>query len=245
MLETINVLDTNSLSQNKSTNLVLLPALNEEDGIGLTINELKECFNTQNQPHFLVVDGNSKDQTAEIAKNLGAEVITQTGKGKGNALYCALEHLNHDPLEYVILLDADHTYPPQYIPDMIKLLEENPNVGMVCGNRYNSKLPCATGGYAFYIGNKIITFLHSKINGVNLNDPLTGLRVIRWSALKDWQPQSKSFDIEVELNNHIQQKRLGIKEIDIEYRQRLGTKKLKVRHGLVIVKRIFGEALNF
>ena len=77
---------TNLLYKNKSaTNLVLLPTLNEEDGIGPTINELKECFNTQNQPHFLVVDGNSKDQTVEIAKRPRLEVITQTGKGKGNA----------------------------------------------------------------------------------------------------------------------------------------------------------------
>ncbi len=128
---------------------------------------------------------------------------------------------------------------------MIKFLEENSNVGMVCGNRYNSKLSCATGGYALYLGNKIITFFHSKINGVNLTDPLTGLRVIRWSALKDWQPKSKSFDIEVELNDSIEQKKLEIKEIDIEYRQRLGIKKLKVRHGLVIIKRIFKEALSF
>jgi dolichol-phosphate hexosyltransferase len=225
-------------------NVVLLPTLNEEEGIGITILELKECFNKTDEPHFLVVDGNSRDKTVEVARELGAEVVSQTGKGKGNAIEYAINHLNHSNFDYVILTDADHTYPPQYIPEMIKVLDDNPEVGMVCGNRYNLNLPCATGGYAFSMGNKIITFLHRIFNDVKLHDPLTGLRVIRWSVLKDWKPKAKGFDIEVELNNYIK-KRFDIQEIDIAYRERLGTKKLKVRDGILIVKRIFKEALIF
>jgi glycosyltransferase involved in cell wall biosynthesis len=231
--------------KNEQSNLVLLPALNEEEGIGVTISEIKECFNgLQRQPYFLVVDGNSKDKTAEVARSLGAEVVTQKGKGKGNAIDCALNYLNHTDIGYVILTDADHTYPPQYISEMIKVLDEDPKVGMVCGNRYNPQLPCATGGYAFSMGNKILAFLHNIMNDVKLNDPLTGLRVIRWSVLRDWKPKSKGFDIEVELNSYVK-KQCDIKEIDIQYRERLGTKKLKVRHGLLIFGRIFKEALTF
>lgn len=224
--------------------LVLLPALNEEEGIGVTISELKECLNGLHQAYFLVVDGNSKDRTVEVAKSLGAEVVAQTGKGKGNAIECALNYVNHDNIRYIILSDADHTYPAQYVPEMIELLDDDPRIGMVCGNRFNSNLPCVTGGYMFFLGNKLLSFFHSLLNGVNLNDPLTGLRVIRWSALKDWKPRSKSFDIEVELNHYIEQQKFLIKEIDIPYRERLGTKKLKIRHGLIIMDRIFKEALG-
>jgi dolichol-phosphate hexosyltransferase len=228
-----------------SDNLILLPTLNEEQGIGVTISEIKECFNDSSQPHFLVVDGNSTDKTVEVARNLGAEVLTQTGKGKGNAILCALNALNksNNKIEYVILLDADHTYPPQYIPEMIEILRQNPRVGMVCGNRYNLNLPRETGGLAFSIGNKLIAFVHSAINGVNLQDPLTGLRVIRWSILKDWKPQSDGFDIEVELNNYLI-RRCEIKEIDISYRERLGEKKLKVRDGFSIFQRMVKEAMT-
>lgn len=225
--------------------LVLLPALNEEEGIGVTISELKECLSASQEAYYLVVDGNSKDRTAEVARNLGAEVVTQTGKGKGDAIECALNHVNNQNIQYVILTDADHTYPAQYIPEMIQLLKDDPKVGMVCGNRFNSNLPCVSGGYMFYLGNKILATLHSLLNGVDLKDPLTGLRVIRWSALKDWKPRSKSFDIEVELNHYIGQRKYLIKEIDIPYRERLGAKKLKVRHGFVILERIFKEAFDF
>lgn len=228
-----------------SPSLVLLPALNEEEGIGVTINELRECLDgSQQDAHFLVVDGNSKDGTAEVARKLGAEVVTQTGKGKGDAIECALTHVKDD-LQYVIMTDADHTYPADYIPQMIEVLEHDPKVGMVCGNRFNSSLPCVSGGYSFYLGNKMLSSLHSLLNGVNLHDPLTGLRVIRWSALKDWKPKSKGFDIEVELNHYIKQKNYQIREIDISYRERLGVKKLKVRHGLVIFSRILGEAFDY
>lgn len=229
----------------EAPSLVLLPALNEEEGIGVTISEIKECLNGSQDAHYLVVDGNSIDRTAEVARELGAEVIKQTGKGKGNAIECAINHIKSPNMRYVILTDADHTYPAQYIPEMIKLLEDDPKIGMVCGNRFNSSLPCISGGYTFYLGNKILASLHHMLNGVNLHDPLTGLRVIRWSALKDWKPKSRSFDIEVELNHYIGQQNYLIREIDIPYRERLGTKKLKVRHGFVILERIFKEALAY
>ena len=62
---------------------VLIAALNEEEGIGLTISELcKTLKNTQ----ILVVDGRSTDRTVEVAKNLGAQIILQDGLGKGDAL---------------------------------------------------------------------------------------------------------------------------------------------------------------
>ena len=71
-----------------------------------------------------------------------------------------------------------------------------------------------------------------------MNDPLTGLRVIRYDLLKDWKPNSMGFDIEVELNCHIKRMGYDIVEMPIKYRLRLGKKKLGFRHGLEILKRI-------
>ena len=42
-------------------------------------------------------------------------------------------------MKYVTLIDADYTYPPKYLASMIKILEENPKIGMVCGNRLNNQ----------------------------------------------------------------------------------------------------------
>jgi dolichol-phosphate mannosyltransferase len=220
--------------------LAIIAALNEEEGIGLTVTELRQYLE---KPWVLVVDGKSRDRTVEVAKSLDADVICQEGKGKGDAIACAIEQVNVDA-DYVVLTDADYTYPAEYIPRMIRMLEENPRVGMVCGNRFNSHFHLEAMGDMFYFGNRLLAFTHNMLNGVNLRDPLTGLRVVRWSILRGWKPKSKGFDIEVELNHHVERRGYDILEIAIPYRPRLGEKKLKLRHGAAILRRMMLESLR-
>jgi len=218
---------------------LIIAALNEEQGIGLTIAEMKD---TLGDIPTLVVDGKSVDRTVELSQNMGATVITQNGKGKGDALAKALENL--DPkVKYTILTDADYTYPAEYVPDMIKVLDENPHVGMVCGNRFNGNVDKKALYRIFHIGNKLLSGAHRALNGVTLEDPLTGLRVIRTEILLEWHIRSKGFDIEIELNNFVQKQGYSSREILINYRVRLGEKKLKARDGFTILNRIFKDIL--
>ncbi|MGD0451422.1 MAG: glycosyltransferase family 2 protein [Candidatus Bathyarchaeia archaeon] len=213
---------------------LIIAALNEAPGIGLTIAEMKD---TLGEIPVLVVDGKSNDRTVEIAKNLGAKVFYQDGTGKGDALTKALEHTDPNA-NYIILTDADYTYPAQYVPAMIKILDENPLVGMVCGNRLDGKVDKDALHSVFHIGNKLLALAHKILNGVPLEDPLTGLRVIRSEILRGLRLQSKGFDIEVELNHRVERRGFKIREIPINYRARLGEKKLKISHGFTILKRI-------
>jgi dolichol-phosphate mannosyltransferase len=216
---------------------LIIAALNEEEGIGLTITEMKD---TLGNISTLVVDGKSTDKTAELAKTLGAQVIIQDGEGKGDALAKAIQHIEPNA-NYIILTDADYTYPAEYVPDMIKILDENPQVGMVCGNRFNGHVDKKALYRIFSAGNKMLAFSHQMLNGVELKDPLTGLRVIRAEVLRNWKVKSKGFDIEVELNNLVLKKGYSIQETLIDYRVRMGEKKLKARHGFSILKRIVKE----
>jgi glycosyltransferase involved in cell wall biosynthesis len=217
---------------------LLVAALNEEPGIGSTLTEFLDVLGT---PNVLVVDGHSRDRTVEIAKNLGAEIAFQDGIGKGNAIAKALEHIDLS-VKYVILTDADYTYPAEYVPEMIEILERYPQVGMVCGNRFSEDIKPKAVRSSFYFGNKLLAFAHNLFNGVSLRDPLTGLRVIRAEIIRDLSVKSQGFDIEVEVNRHVKRKGYTIVEVPIKYRQRLGKKKLKVRHGATILKRILQEA---
>jgi dolichol-phosphate hexosyltransferase len=216
---------------------VIIAALNEEEGIGLTIFELKK---TLKHPRILVVDGRSSDRTVEVAKNMGADVVLQDGLGKGDALAKAIEHSDL-AVDYVVITDADYTYPAEHVPGMIRILERNPDVGMVCGNRFNSNLHLDKMYDVFYFGNRVIAFLHNLLNGVSLVDPLTGLRVVRAEILRNWKVKSKGFDVEVELNHHVEREGFAIVEVPIKYRERLGEKKLGVRHGAEILRRIMLE----
>ncbi len=217
---------------------VFIAALNEEEGIGLTIADLKEHLRN---PQIMVVDGNSFDRTAEVAETMGAEVVFQDGLGKGDAIAKAIK-CSDLASDYVVITDADYTYPAEYIPEMISILDGMPEVGMVCGNRFNGNVDPEALRNMFYFGNQLISYAYNVLNGVHLEDPLTGLRVVRSEILKDWKVKSKGFDIEVELNHQVERKGFGIIEIPIQYRRRIGEKKLKARHGATILKRIILEA---
>jgi glycosyltransferase involved in cell wall biosynthesis len=216
---------------------LIIAALNEAPGIGLTIAEMKD---TLGEVPVLVIDGGSSDRTVEIAKKLGGKVLYQDGLGKGDALAKGIEHVDSNA-DYIILTDADYTYPAEHVPKMIEILKNNPQVGMVCGNRLNKNLDQASLGRTFRLGNKLLRFAHKTLNGIALADPLTGLRVMRAEVLRELNIKSKGFDIEVELNNLVTKRGFTTKEIRINYRTRLGEKKLKAIDGITILKRILRD----
>jgi len=219
---------------------VVVAAYNEEEGIVPTLCELKEVLN---KPNLLVVDGNSSDRTLEFAKDLGAEIVIQRGKGKGSAISQGLDQLKLDTL-YVALTDADYTYPAKHIKEMICVLELSPEVGMVLGDRFSKKYEKESDRNKFYVGNRILGFVQRVFNGIDLNDPYTGLRLIRFDLLKGWKAKSDGFDIEAELNQHVDRLGYKIVELPIKYRKRLGKKKLSFIHGLKILRRIVISKLS-
>lgn len=227
----------------KNNNLdvaVVIPTLNEEEGIGPTLEELTKVLA---DPYYLVVDGQSRDRTVEIAMKLGATVITEEGKGKGRAVAQALQYVKTDT-RYVVFTDADFTYPAEYIPKMIEILDQNKDVGMVCGNRFHERFVFKRSlRDVYYFGNRLISIIQYLFNGIRLRDPLTGLRIVRYNILQEWKPKSKGFDIEAELNHLVKKSGYRLMEVPIVYRRRLGKKKLGTRHGLSIFKRILIQGL--
>ena len=220
---------------------VVVAALNEETGIGPTLEELKRVLEDS---QLVVVDGNSADRTVEIAKEMGANVSLQEGTGKGDAMYQGIRQL-HSSVRYVVFTDADFTYPAEFIPKMVEILDHYPDVGMVIGDRFNGEHNFDKSlTNPFYIGNRMIAAVQHIMNGIKLSDPLSGLRVVRAEVLRDWKPKSKGFDVEAEINFLVERKGFRIAEIPINYRSRLGKKKLGLRHGFGIVKRIVAESFT-
>src|SRR5512138_594507 len=99
------------IEQLNSNISVIIATLNEEEGIGPTIDEMQRVLNN---PYLVVVDGNSVDRTIEIAKNLGADVLLQEGKGKGDAMFQGFRQLS-SKVQYIAFTDADYTYPAEFL----------------------------------------------------------------------------------------------------------------------------------
>lgn len=219
--------------------IVIVPAFREPDGIELTLREIKSQMNGTK---LLAVVRDDGDETLTHASALASDTITQISKGKGRAFAEALTHIknNGGPPANVVLMDADGTYPADRIMAMLKILRENPSIGMVLGNRFAE--PNGNDDTSsinpYFVGNRLLSFAHRVLNGINLQDPLTGMRAIRYSMLDGWEPEAKGFDIEVELNHRVTSAGGSICEIPVTYRHRVGQKKLRVHHGLGILLRM-------
>src|SRR2546425_2042099 len=79
----------------RSEVVVLLPALNEEQSVGRVIDRIPtdRLRSLGYDVAVWVVDGQSVDQTMEVARARGASTFVQTGNGKGNGMRQALNHL--------------------------------------------------------------------------------------------------------------------------------------------------------
>lgn len=87
---------------------VLVPAHNESAGLLPTLSDIKAQLRAGDR--LLVVADNCTDDTVSVAAAAGAEVITRNDQekiGKGYALEWGLQHLNTDPPDIVIIIDAD------------------------------------------------------------------------------------------------------------------------------------------
>ena len=110
---------------------VLIPAYNEAGGIRETLERVQRvCSDLPQESEVIVIDDGSTDETASIAEEAGARVIRHDGnRGYGAALKTGLRHATG---ERIVIIDADLTYPPDRIPDLIEGLEE---ADMVVGAR--------------------------------------------------------------------------------------------------------------
>ncbi|MBE8538830.1 S-layer glycoprotein N-glycosyltransferase AglJ [Geoglobus acetivorans] len=197
---------------------ILIPALNEEE----TIGDVIEGFKRQGFERITVIDGNSTDRTRDIAKEKGAEVIVQSGKGKGQAVREAFEILDDD---VIVMIDADSTYMPE---DVQKLLEpiEKGVADHVVGNRL---LNFEEGAFRRLnlLGNRIINLIFRILYGVNLQDILSGYRAMTKEVYKNVNLEKMGFEVETELTVETIANGFRIMEVPIYYRKRRGKTKLK------------------
>jgi glycosyltransferase involved in cell wall biosynthesis len=110
---------------------VLVPAYNEEAGIGSTLRSLLDS--THDRLQIIVIDDGSTDRTADIAESIGdprVEVVRQPNSGKAAALNAGLAHARYD---IVVMVDADTVFEPDAIERIVQPLA-HPAVGAVSGN---------------------------------------------------------------------------------------------------------------
>lgn len=122
-----------SLTVQKDTVAVLIPAHNEEQDIADTIRSINDMIRTPDE--IIVISDNSTDKTVEIARSMGVTVIETAGNAfkKAGALNAGFRHLVADGTipEFVVTMDADTMFDRSFLANGLHAMGANPRIGVM------------------------------------------------------------------------------------------------------------------
>jgi len=210
---------------------ILIPTLNED----LTIGKIVYEFRTLGYNHILVIDGKSTDNTVKVAREAGATVRTQSGKGKGNAIIEAFEVIEQP---YILMLDGDGTYAPRDAEKMLTPLFLG--FDQVIGDRLVNAEEGAFSRLNLF-GNHMLNLLFKVAHSRDLHDILSGYRAFTHLAIQQMNLKEKGFEIETEISVESVRNGQRVMVVPIKYSSRPGTRtKLSPFHdGIKIVSTIY------
>ena len=205
---------------------IVIPAYNEEGGIGAGIDAVQQALNSSGWKYeIIVVDDGSTDATARLASTHGAEVVRLgANRGYGAALKAGIARAK---FHWVAIIDADGTYPAAALPGMLQRVVSN---DMVVGARIGSQVrdPLARRPVKWLL-RKFAGFLA----GAAIPDLNSGLRVIRKSRVHQFAgilPSGFSFTTTITLAMIC----CGypVAYVPIDYFKRIGRSKIKPFHAV-------------
>lgn len=199
---------------------VVIPAYNEQAAVGSVIEEIMRiCADHDILAEVVVVDDGSTDETGKHALRAGARVLRhRSNRGYGAALKTGIAAARN---QYIVITDADGTYPAHYIPDLVRMLER---ADMVTGARIgaNVKIPLVRRP-AKWVLNRLANYL----TGSRIPDLNSGLRAFRRDMVKQYfplLPDQFSFTTTITLAMHCD--KYAVTYLPIDYRPRKGRSKI-------------------
>jgi glycosyltransferase involved in cell wall biosynthesis len=207
--------------RNKEGVSVIIPAYNEEKAVARVVQETRAALKRARLPHEIwVVDDGSKDQTAAQARRAGAGLVSMgENRGYGASLKAGMRQAKHN---LIAILDADGTYPPGELPELIHLIS---TADMVVGARVkpNAAIPFPRRFPKWLLGLWANYLAERKIPDLN-----SGLRVFKKSIAARYEglfPNGFSFTttltLALECHGYI------VKYHPVSYAKRVGSSKIR------------------
>jgi glycosyltransferase involved in cell wall biosynthesis len=225
---------------------VIIPAFNEEDGIERVITRVlavRDALTRMNVAlEFIIVDDGSRDQTAtRIAKYPQVRLVRHLkNRGYGAAIKTGFRNATG---EFLAFLDADATYPPENLPDLMRAALDQ-NGDMIVASRMSgakSQMPLVRR-----IGNLAYATLLSLIGNTIVHDTTSGMRVIRREKLESLYPLPDGLEFTPAMSTRALHENLEVIEVAVPYSERVGRSKLSVvRDGLRFTNAIVWTALAY
>ncbi len=213
------------MTMNMSTSLparvaVLIPCHNEAAAIAQVVSDFRSAL-----PHaqIYVYDNNSSDDTMARAEQAGAIVRSESHQGKGHVVRRMFADVQAD---CYLLVDGDATYHAASAPDMIRLMQQQ-QLDLVNGRRVSTEAEAYRAGHVF--GNKLFSSLIGHLFGHDIQDVLSGYKVMSRRFVKSFPVRSGGFEVETELAVHAMSLGVALREVDTPYHARPAGSQSKLR----------------
>jgi glycosyltransferase involved in cell wall biosynthesis len=208
---------------------ILIPCYNEEEGIRRVIRAFPKSL-LQSYGYrvvVIVIDNNSKDKTASVARRAGARVIFEGKQGKGNAIRTGMAMIDADT-DYVVMLDGDDTYRPEELMRLVEPLNSN-FCDVVIGSRLGGRIPEGAMKGFNLMGNWVFSHMVRYFYHVNVTDVLTGYFAWKKPVVDELWPLLVSDGFAIEMEMITKMARLGheIYSVPISYNPRAGESSLR------------------
>lgn len=206
-------------SEKAPTVSVVLPTMNEEEGITECIDAIREGLRSLGLRGEVIISDSSTDRTAEIAREMGAIVVEPDKKGYGYAYRHAFEYVRGS---YVAIGDADTTYDFTELPKLLTPVLED-RADLVLGSRFAGEIkPGAMPRLHRYVGNPLLTRFLNVFYATEVTDAHSGFRVISRDALRELDVTADGMEFASEMIMKAAVAGLRIKEVPITYHERRG-----------------------
>ena len=221
---------------------VIIPALNEEKSIQLAINDLPKDIVDE----IIVVDNGSSDNTLLVAEKAGAKVVRENIKGYGAA--CQRGISSAESPDIIVILDADYSDYPDRISLLLDPIVDH-GFDMVLGSRTLGNVEKGSLTLPQVFGNRLATFLIKLVTGFKYTD-MGPFRAIRAQKLNILHMTDKNYGWNVEMQIKAVKQGLKIKEVPVDYRNRIGISKISgtvsgvIKAGFKIIYSVFRYAFN-
>lgn len=203
---------------------VIMPCLNEEEGVGPCVETALAAMAEMGiSGEVVVVDNGSTDRSAEIARSAGARVVEESRRGYGSAYLRGFEEARG---RYLVMGDADRTYPFEDIPKFLAPLIEG-RADLVMGDRLGGEiLPGAMPWSHRWIGNPILSGMLRILFKTRIADAHCGMRSMTREAWDRMGLRTTGMEFASEMVVGALRAGLRIDEIPITYHPREGESKL-------------------
>lgn len=201
---------------------VIIPAFNEENGVGSVIKEIPKGLVEE----VIVVNNASTDQTEKEAVKAGATVLKEEVKGYGRACLKGMHYISMKEVkpDIVVFIDADHSDYPEEMPDLLKPIIDD-DIDFVIGSRALGKKERGAMTPQQVFGNWLATSLMRLFYNVRFTD-LGPFRAIKYEKLMALDMQDKTYGWTVEMQLKAAKMKMKCVEVPVNYRKRIGFSKI-------------------